>query len=503
MANADLTAIFGRATTEPDGVAIQDDRGERTWSELLDRVVRLANGLTDQLGVAPDGHVAALLPNRSELVELAVAGPLAGLWVTPINRHLTADEVAYVVEDSGASVVLTDATLVGHVPDGVRVIDVDRDLPDLIDTFSDAPPDLDATAGGSMLYTSGTTGRPKGVRRGRPPSRRAVIEGARRYGGAVGLDGSGPHLVTGPLYHAAPLGFAIYDLYAGAPMVIMDRFDALGTLEAIETHAIEHTHLVPTMFVRMLRLSEAERAAHDHSSLTCVLHGAAPVSPAVKRSMIEWWGPVLVEYWGGSESGVVTLVDSETWLAHPGTVGRTVGSWEVFATDDDGTPLPAGHIGMLYCRNASIGSMFEYHQAPEKTSAAHLDAQTFTLGDIGRVEEDGYVYLADRAAHTIISGGVNIYPAEIEAVLQEHPAIADLAVFGIPDEEWGEQVKAAVCLHDGFTWSDELQSDFAAFARERLAGFKVPRSWDVHDELPRHPTGKLHVRRLRAPYWPD
>jgi long-chain acyl-CoA synthetase len=503
VANADLTAIFGRAATEPDGVAIRDDRAERTWSELLDRVVRLANGLTDQLGVAPDGHVAALLPNRSELVELAIAGPLAGLWVTPINRHLTADEVAYVVEDSGASVVLTDAALVDHVPDGVRVVDVDRELPGLIDAFSDAPPDLDATAGGSMLYTSGTTGRPKGVRRGRPPSRRAVIEGARRYGGAVGLDGSGPHLVTGPLYHAAPLGLAIYDLYAGAPMVIMDRFDALGTLEAIETHAIEHTHLVPTMFVRMLRLSEAERAAHDHSSLSCVLHGAAPVSPAVKRSMIEWWGPVLVEYWGGSESGVVTLVDSETWLAHPGTVGRTVGSWEVFAADDDGARLPAGHTGMLYCRNASLGSVFEYHQAPEKTAAARLDAQTFTLGDIGRVDEDGYVYLADRAAHTIISGGVNIYPAEIEAVLQEHPAVADLAVFGIPDEEWGEQVKAAVCLHDGFTWSDELQSDFAAFARERLAGFKVPRSWDVHDELPRHPTGKLHVRRLRAPYWPD
>ncbi len=503
MANADLTAIFGRAATEPDGVAVRDDRDQRTWAELLDRVVRLANGLSDQLGVAPDGHVAALLPNRNELVEMAIAGPLAGLWFTPINRHLTADEVAYVVEDSGASVVLTDADLADHVPDGVRVIDVERDLPGLIDSFSDAPPDLDAVAGGSMLYTSGTTGRPKGVRRGRPPSRRAAIEGARRYGAAIGLDGSGPHLVTGPLYHAAPLGLAVYDLYAGAPMVIMDRFDALDTLEAIETHRIEHTHLVPTMFVRMLRLSEAERAAHDHSSLTCVLHGAAPVSPRVKRSMIEWWGPVLVEYWGGSESGVVTLVDSETWLDHPGTVGRTVGSWEVFAADDDGTPLPAGHTGMLFCRNAALGNVFEYHQAPEKTSAARLDPGTFTLGDIGRVDSDGYVYLADRAAHTIISGGVNIYPAEVEAVLQEHPAIADLAVFGIPDEEWGEQVKAAVCLHDGYRWSEELQTELSGFARERLAGFKVPRSWDVHDELPRHPTGKLHVRRLRAPYWPD
>ena len=171
--------------------------------------------------------------------------------------------------------------------------------------------------------------------------------------------------------------------------------------------------------------------------------------------MIDWWGPVLVEYWGGSESGVVTLVDSETWLAHPGTVGRAIGSWEVFAADDDGQPLPAGHVGMLYCRNPSLGTVFEYHQAPEKTSAARLDAETFTLGDIGRVDDDGYVYLSDRAAHTIISGGVNIYPAEIEAILQEHPAIADLAVFGVPDEEWGEQVKAAVCLHDGYDWSDD------------------------------------------------
>ena len=302
------------------------------------------------------------------------------------------------------------------------------------------PPGPGSDDPAQIYYTSGTTGRPKGVRRGRAPSRGAVIAGARRYGGAIGLDGSGPHLVTGPLYHAAPLGLATYDLYAGAPMVIMDRFDALSTLKAIETHQNAHTHLVPTMFVRMLRLSDAERSIHDLSSLTCVLHGAAPVSPPVKRDMIDWWGPVLLEYWGGSESGVVTLVDSETWLDHPGTVGRAIGSWEVFAADDDGQPLPAGHIGMLYCRNPSLGTVFEYHQAPEKTSAARLDRGTFTLGDIGRVDSDGYVYLADRAAHTIISGGVNIYPAEVEAVLQEHPAIADLAVFGIPDEEWGEQV---------------------------------------------------------------
>ncbi len=501
MSNADLTAIFGRVGSEPDGIAVSDAERSRTWAELLDRVIRLGHVL-DDIGVPEDGHVAVLLPNRCELVETTIAGPLSGRWVTPINRHLIPDEVDYVVRDSGATAVLTDASLADHVPDGVVVIDVDRDLAGLLDDAADEPPDLDERAGGSMLYTSGTTGRPKGVRRGRQPSRRSVITAGRQYGGALGLDGGGPHLVTGPLYHAAPLGFGVYDLYAGAPMVIMERFDAEATLAAIEDRQIVHTHMVPTMFVRLLRLPDDVKAAHDISSMTAVLHGAAPVSPAVKHAMIEWWGPILVEYWGGSESGVVTLVDSTTWLDHPGTVGRPIGSWEVFAAGDHGSPLPTGETGMLYCRNTALGAVFEYHDAPEKTSAARLDPETFTLGDIGRIDESGFVFLADRAAHTIISGGVNIYPAEIEAVLHEHPAIADVCVFAIPDEEWGEQVKAAISLNEGYEMDDALEAELTGFARERLAGFKVPRSFDLHDDLPRHPTGKLHVRRLREAYWP-
>ena len=234
-----------------------------------------------------------------------------------------------------------------------------------------------------------------------------------------------------------------------------------------------------------------------------VLHGAAPVSPAVKRRMIEWWGEVLVEYWGGTEGGTCTLVDSADWLAHPGTVGKPLPSWEVFAVDDAGRRLPTGEDGLLYSRHKQVMDFFEYHGAPEKTAEAYLEPGAFTLGDVGHVDADGYVYLADRKSNMIISGGVNIYPAEIEQVLQEHPAVADVGVFGIPDDEWGESVKAAVELRPGFEPSRELEAEILAFGREQLAGYKVPRSIDFEPELPRHPTGKLFVRQLRERYWAD
>ena len=224
-----------------------------------------------------------------------------------------------------------------------------------------------------------------------------------------------------------------------------------------------------------------------------MLHGAAPIAPSVKHRMIEWWGPVLTEYWGSTEGGVFTLVDSTAWLTKPGTVGKAMPSYEVFAVDADGERLPAGEVGTLYTHNLVTDEVFEYHQAPEKTEAAHLAPGTFTMGDVGHVDEDGYVFLSDRAANMIISGGVNIYPAEIEQELIDHPAVADVAVFGIPDDEWGEQVKAAVELADGYEPSPELEAELLAFARQRLAGYKVPRSVDFEDELPRHPTGQaLH-----------
>jgi long-chain acyl-CoA synthetase len=382
-----------------------------------------------------------------------------------------------------------------------RVLELGDALDREIASASDAPMDPDGRSGGPMIYTSGTTGRPKGVKRFRPERLAAALENYRNGARAIGLDGAGPHLVTGPCYHAAPGMFAVYDHMNGAPLVIMPRWDEREALRLLASREIAHTHLVPTMFVRLLRLPESERAAFRAPALKVVLHGAAPITAPVKRRMIEWWGPVLIEYWGGTESGVITAIGSEEWLAHPESVGRAVPGYEVFSVDDTGKRLPPGEVGMLYARHARVQQMFEYHADEKKTASSYLEPGVFTLGDIGSVDAQGYVRLADRSAHTIISGGVNIYPAEIEGVLQEHPAVGDVAVFGIPDDEWGEQVKAAVELAPGHAPSPALADELIAFARARLAAYKVPRSVDFERALPRQTSGKLYVRQLRDRYW--
>jgi long-chain acyl-CoA synthetase len=497
--------LLDLADAAPDAPALDDLDRRRTRAELVDRATR-AGRLLRARGVAPGGTVALLLGNRVELVELATAAVLSGARFTSVNWHLTADEVRYVLTDSGARLLVTEPAY-AHVAGaavaglGIDVVYVGTELDGALADQSDEPFPLDGPGGRSMLYTSGTTGRPKGVVRTAGVTLADQLAALAAVGKGAGLDGRGPHLVTGPLYHAAPLGFAVGDLHAGAELVLMPRFDPNDTLRLIDERSVRASHLVPTMFVRLLRLDDAVRERFDGSSLRTVLHGAAPIAPQVKARMIDWWGPVLVEYWGTSEAGVFTLVDSADWLARPGTVGRAVPHYEVFAVGDDGAPVSAGEVGTLCCRHRVQERVFDYHGAPEKTEAAHLSPGVFTMGDIGHVDADGYVHLADRAANVIISGGVNIYPAEIEHVLAEHPAVADVAVFGIPDDEWGEQVKAAVELHPEVGTSPQLEADLLAFARARLAGYKVPRSVDVEEELPRHPTGKLYTRLLRDRYW--
>lgn len=498
----------GFPARDPDGLAVDDFTRQRTWAELADRAVRVAHFLRDEAGLRPDEHVAVLMENRVEIVEILLGAILAGVWITPINWHLRPDEISYVVADSGVRVLFaspsyadTAARVVADAGQATRIVLAGEGLDAALARASNAPMDPSGPAGGNMIYTSGTTGRPKGVKRTRPPTVGAALEHLVRLGANVGLDGSGPHLISGPMYHAAPLMFAIYDNAAGAPLVIMPRWDEREALRIMVEREIAHVHLVPTMFTRLLRLPDDERAAFRAPALRLVLHGAAPVSVDVKQRMIEWWGEVIVEYWGATEGGVNTLVDAKAWLAHPGTVGRALPAFEVFAVDESGAPLPRGVAGDLYCRHLHQDRVFEYHGDPEKTADAHPEPGVFTIGDVGWVDDEGFVHLVDRRSNTIISGGVNIYPLEIEQVLQAHPAVSDAGVFGIPDEDWGESVKAAVELREGIAASADLESELLAFVRERLAGYKVPRSIDFEAQLPRTASGKLYIRHLRDRYW--
>ena len=493
-----------------DEIALDDLTRTRTWAELDDRATRLGRHLRRDLGLAAGEHAAVVMGNRVEYLEVLLGSLASGVWVAAVNWHLTAPEIAFILEDSAARVVVVDPEHEAVTREAIEltgaptpVIVTGSDLDDRLAGASAEPFDADDPAGGTMFYTSGTTGRPKGVKRAGAATLGARIRSQAAAGRNLGLDGGGPHLVTGPLYHAAPVGFALMDLYVGAPMVVMPRWDESRFLDLVEERRIRNTHLVPTMFVRMLRLDDERREAFDASTLHTVLHGAAPIAPSVKHRMIAWWGPVLVEYWGASEGGVVTLVDSADWLRRPGTVGRATQTHEVFASDGEGNRLPPGETGTLWCRNTVIDQVFEYHNDPAKTAAAFAGPGTYSIGDVGRVEADGYVYLSDRAANMIISGGVNIYPAEIEHALAEHPAVGDVAVFGIPDDEWGEQVKAAIELAPGLEPTDELTAELVEFARARLAGYKVPRTIDYEVELPRHPNGKLYTRLLRDRYWPE
>ena len=487
------------AEETPDRPAIISAFGDRTFAELDARANQLVRALRSR-GVVAGDAIALVCTNRPQFAEVVAASVRGGYRMTPINWHLTADEASYIVADCGAKALVADVRLAATAA-AVPGADVRLAIGGVIDGFESYDDALDAesseliddpTVGWHMLYTSGTTGRPKGVYRRTAPAAPANIYGYVEHGEDL-------HLCTGPLYHAAPLAFSLnIPLSFGCGVVLMDKWEAEETLRCIDAHRITHTHMVPTMFHRLLSLPEDVRAQYDTSSLRYVLHGAAPCPVSVKQRLIEWLGPVVWEYYAATE-GVGAFVDSATWLSRPGTVGKPAPADQVKIGDDDANELPRGEVGLVYIKAAAAAQRFEYYNDSGKTDSTYR-GDYFTLGDIGYMDEDGYLFLTDRTANLIISGGVNIYPAEVDAVLIQHPAVGDVATIGVPNDEWGEEVKAVVELHHGMEPSADLAAELLELCRQQLAGYKCPRSIDFTDELPRQDNGKIYKRLLRDRY---
>ena len=506
------------AQNTPDkAAAIHARTGEvLTYAELDARSNRLAQLLWSD-GLRPGDHIAVFLENHLRYFEIAWAAFRSGLYLTTVNRYLTGPEAAYIVDDCGAQVLVSSRavhTVASEIPEHAKncrrflVVDgAPEGASSQFESFEQAveghraEPLSEEPLGEFMLYSSGTTGRPKGV--AHPVSGRPVSAGLAM---AVNLkrlfrvDANSVYLSPAPMYHSAPIVFSTAVQSLGGTVVMMDRFDALDALEALEKYAVTHSQWVPTMFSRMLKLPEEERTRFDFSAHQLAIHGAAPCPRRVKEEMFAWWGPILHEYYGGTESNGLTYVGPEAWLAHPGTVGPAV-IGKIHICSEDGAELPNGEAGLVYFERKRVP--FSYHKDPEKLrSAQHPVHPTWTaLGDIGYVDDEGYLYLTDRASFMIISGGVNIYPQETENELIMHPKVDDVAVIGIPNSEFGEEVKAVVQLIPGVEANPALADELIAFVRERLAPYKCPRSIDFEPEIPRLPTGKLYKRLLKDRYW--
>ena len=491
------------AVIEPDGTVI-------SYAALAARADQFGRGL-QALGLAPGSTVAAMLPNGSQALALFFAAIETGLYIVPVNWHLAAAEVAYILGDSEAGAFVAHERFAEVAAAAADQAGIDPSARFAVGAVPGFAPLTELGAGGfgrprerttgaPMLYTSGTSGRPKGVRRaltGEDPDNVAAA-GTWLFGifGLKPFD-SHVHLCCSPLYHTAVLNFATISIQLGHPVVLMDRFDPEETLALVERHHVTHSHMVPTQFKRLLALPEEVRSRYDVSSWRAAIHAAAPCPQEVKRRMLDWWGPVVIEYYAATEGGGSAITAKE-WLARPGSVGKAWPGSEVRVLDDSGDDLPTGEPGLVYMRMGT--ATFDYYKDRDKTLASRARGM-FTVGDIGYLDSDGYLYLCDRKSDMIISGGVNIYPAEIEAELSCHPAVGDVAVFGIPHDEWGEEIKAVVQPADGIAPGPGLTAELLAFLGGRIAKFKLPRTIDYVAELPRDPNGKLYKRRLRDPYW--
>lgn len=499
------------AQETPERIAVISAQGEKqTFGELFTRVNQISHGLR-ALGLEKGDGIAMVMSNQPAYLEIFLASQQIGLYITPINYHLTGPEIAYILDNSGAQVFFAGEKFADACIKAVDELGYDKSrcfsvgkvkgFQSYEKVFEGQSGNLpeNRAAGQLMLYTSGTTGQPKGVRRpleDANPDATAMM--STLMGALFDLKAhAGVHMVTGPLYHAAPGGFGIGGLHMGHTLVLVEKWDAEECLQLIEKYKVTVSHMVPTMFYRCLNLPQEVKNKYDISSLECIIHGAAPIAIDKKKALIDWWGPVLVEYYGATEGGGA-ICKSEDWLKKPGTVGKAWPGSQLKILDDDKNELPANEVGTIYM-SSMIGE-FEYYKDKAKTNKNRAPGGLFTVGDVGYLDEEGWLFLCDRDSDLIISGGVNIYPAEVEKTLILHEKIEDVAVFGVPDEIWGESVQAVVQLKKGVEPSEALKDEMMDFAKERLAKFKLPRAIDFAETLPRLDTGKLYKRFLKEQY---
>ncbi|MGX0966152.1 long-chain acyl-CoA synthetase [Bradyrhizobium japonicum] len=501
------------ARTTPDKIAYQmAGTGKAISYRELDELSNQGANLFRSLGLKAGDHIALLMENRLAFMEICWAAQRSGLYYTAISRYLKQDEIDYIIGDCGAKVVITTpkcadqikALIKGTAGEPIFYM-VDEPQPGFRSYDKEASaqpttPIADEVAGYDMLYSSGTTGRPKGIKKAFEGNKIDVPNAFLRVlcADMCGMNAESTYLSPAPLYHAAPLRFNMMAIVLGGTSIIVEHFDAEDFLKLVEKYKVTQSQLVPTMFVRMLKLPDDVRAKYNVSTLKGAIHAAAPCPVDVKAKMIEWWGPILIEYYAGSEGNGVTVCNSQQWLEHRGSVGRAVVG-KIKILDENDEEQPTGEIGTVYFADAPV---FTYHNDPEKTKKAYNAKGWSTLGDVGYLDKDGFLFLTDRKSYMIISGGVNIYPQETEDVLITHPEIADVAVFGVPNEEMGEEVKAVVQPHDMSRAGKALEADLIAYCKTRLSAIKCPRSIDFEAELPRTPTGKLVKRHLRDRYWP-